>query len=212
MIRAFVVSSRDYCNAGVWVSSGHNSLVTLADFLTIASPSLSQHIFHLADKISHSLMSFRQATVLCLSKCFYRDTPQAVDLDQSYVRPLLSHMPFCLLMFWQQFCVKTTINNFFYIVSLVLPCFLSSGQIHGHNWLFTLKQHKAWGRSCKGNTETWQMLPILINNLLCSLSFWFCICSIFSLTVQFNTIFSSVSFLYLFFYFYVLPSCVNSLL
>ena len=95
------MSGRDYCNAGVWVSDGHNSLVTLADFLTIASPSLSQHIFHLADKISHSLMSFRQATVLCLSKCFYRDTPQAVDLDQSYsgcVRPLLSRMFFCLLV------------------------------------------------------------------------------------------------------------------
>lgn len=97
-IRAFVESSRDYCNAGVWVSNGHNSLVTLADFLAIASPSLSQHIFHLADKISHSLMSFRQATVLCLSKCFYRETPQAVNSDQSYsgcAYPFTSHMFFC---------------------------------------------------------------------------------------------------------------------
>lgn len=85
MIRAFVVSGRGDCNAGVWVSDGHKSLVTLADFLAIASPSLSQHIFHLADKISHSLMSFRRATALRLSKCFYRDTPQAVDLDQSYM-------------------------------------------------------------------------------------------------------------------------------
>lgn len=79
-----MVSRRDYCNAGVWVSDGHNSLVTLADFLTIASLSLSQHIFHLADKISHSLMSFRQAAALCFNKCFYKDTPQAVDSDQSY--------------------------------------------------------------------------------------------------------------------------------
>lgn len=95
------MSSRDYCNAGVWVSDGHNSLVTLADFLPIASPSLSQHIFHLADKISQSLMSFRQAMVLCLSKCFYRDTPQAVNLDQSYsgcMRPVLSHMFYCVLI------------------------------------------------------------------------------------------------------------------
>lgn len=43
-------------------------------------------------------MSFQQATVLCLSKCFYRDTPQAVDLDQSYSGCVLSHMFFCLLI------------------------------------------------------------------------------------------------------------------
>lgn len=97
MIRAFVVSGRDYCNAGVWVSSGHNSLVTLADFLAIASLALSQHIFHLADKISHSLMSFRQAAVPRLSKCFYRDTPQAVDLDQSYMPHASSALSYATL-------------------------------------------------------------------------------------------------------------------
>lgn len=85
-IRAFVGSGRDYCNVGVWVSGGHNSVVTLADFLTIAPTPLSQHIFHSADKISHSLMSFGLATVLQLTKCFYRDTPRAVDLDQSHTR------------------------------------------------------------------------------------------------------------------------------
>lgn len=69
---------------GVWVSGGHNSFVTLADFLAIAPAPLSQHIFHSADKISQSLMSFGLATVLQLTKCFYRDTPQAVDLDQSH--------------------------------------------------------------------------------------------------------------------------------
>lgn len=96
-IRAFVGSSRDYCNGGVWVSDGHNSLVTLADFPTIASPSLSQHIFHSADKISHSLMSFRRATALRLCKCFYRDTPQAVDLDPSYSRCFPSYVLLFLL-------------------------------------------------------------------------------------------------------------------
>lgn len=36
-------------------------------------------------------MSFRQAAALCFNKCFYKDTPQAVDSDQSYsgrLRPL----------------------------------------------------------------------------------------------------------------------------
>lgn len=48
-------------------------------------------------------MSFGQATVLRLSKCFYRDTlaPQAVNLDQSYsvcMWPGFLHVCFCFVM------------------------------------------------------------------------------------------------------------------
>lgn len=46
-------------------------------------------------------MRFRRATGLRLSKCFYRDAPEDVDLDQSYsgcMRPLIPRMSFCLLI------------------------------------------------------------------------------------------------------------------
>lgn len=61
-------------------------------------------------------MSFRQATVLRLSKCFYRDTPQAVDLDQSYM-PNASTAFSCAVSsfddsFASSFCLKTTRYNF----------------------------------------------------------------------------------------------------
>lgn len=117
-IRAFVGNSRDYCNVGVWVSGGHNSFVTLADFLTIAPTPLSQHIFHSADKISQSLMSFGLATVLLLTKCFYRDTPQAVDLDQSHtgVHPAFHSDFFCIcecIFFDKQWWLVDRLPNIF---------------------------------------------------------------------------------------------------
>lgn len=113
-IRAFVGSSRDYCNAGVWVSGGHNSFVTLADFLTIAPAPLSQHIFHSADKISQSLMSFGLATVLRLTKCFYRDTPQAVDLDQSHTG--------CVCTLLSALISSLSVNVFFFFRQAVIGC------------------------------------------------------------------------------------------